>query len=378
MIEVVTQDGVAVVTLRHGKVNALDVELLDALTATVHDLERSAVAGVVLTSSGATFSAGVNLRRVLDEGPAYAKDLVRALSEAFVAWFATPLPVVAAVNGHAIAGGCVLAATADRRVAADVPSALIGASEVRVGVPFPAAALEVLRHACGPAVEAVVLGAGLHSPTAAVELGLLHGLTDPDRLLSDAIATAGALAAGAPAVYGRTKLSLRAPTLARIAAAAPDDLSIAEIWGDPATRERIAAAMPGARAAVPAADLVPDPQEFAKAWAAAWNDRDVESVLAHFAEGITFSSPVAAQVVGGDGVVRGKDALRAYWNLALERVPDLHFEILGTYRGTDSVVIHYRNQKGIEVCEVLHFADGLAVAGYAGYAAGSTDPAGVD
>ena len=118
-------------------------------------------------------------------------------------------------------------------------------------------------------------------------------------------------------------------------------------------------------------------EAFAARWAAAWNGRDVEAVLGHFAEDCTFTSPVARQLLGGDGVIHGKPALRRYWTHALEKVPDLHFEVLGVHSGIDTMVIHYRNQRGHEVCEVLSFrADGLVVLGHGTYRGSSGNPAG--
>lgn len=108
-------------------------------------------------------------------------------------------------------------------------------------------------------------------------------------------------------------------------------------------------------------------QTFAKAWAAAWNDRDVEGVLAHFADDAVFTSPIAARLVG-DGVVRGKDAIRAYWNLALTKITDLDFDLIGVFVGAQTMVIHYTNQSGTQCAEVLTFgADGLVVTGHGTY-----------
>lgn len=107
---------------------------------------------------------------------------------------------------------------------------------------------------------------------------------------------------------------------------------------------------------------------FVDQWVRHWNALDIEGVLAHFADDVVFTSPVAARVQPETaGVVRGKEALRAYWGLALTRVPDLHFEVLGIYVGIDTLVIHYRNQRGGLVCEVLTFAGGLVVEGHGTY-----------
>lgn len=100
----------------------------------------------------------------------------------------------------------------------------------------------------------------------------------------------------------------------------------------------------------------PEPSTFADDWVRAWNAHDVEAVLAHFHEDVLFSSPVAARVLpDSGGVVRGKDALRRYWTTALAGMPDLHFEVLDVYRGESVLVIHYRNQRGGLVNEVLIF-----------------------
>ncbi|GII81890.1 hypothetical protein Sru01_68720 [Sphaerisporangium rufum] len=107
---------------------------------------------------------------------------------------------------------------------------------------------------------------------------------------------------------------------------------------------------------------------FAAEWAAGWNAHDLDRIMRHFADGVVFRSPLAARVVpGSDGVVRGKEALRAYWAEGLRRNPELRFEILGVYAGVDAVVINYRHQTGWEVCEVLAVEDGLVVSGWGAY-----------
>ncbi|HWU46663.1 MAG TPA: nuclear transport factor 2 family protein [Humibacter sp.] len=112
----------------------------------------------------------------------------------------------------------------------------------------------------------------------------------------------------------------------------------------------------------------PDPEKFANDWLAAWNAHDIESVLAHFADDVVFSSPLAAALVPDcDGVLRGKDAVRAYWQEGLRRIPDLHFELIGVYGGMDAIVINYRNQRGGLVSEVLVFDNGSVTSGHGTY-----------
>lgn len=111
----------------------------------------------------------------------------------------------------------------------------------------------------------------------------------------------------------------------------------------------------------------PDPVPFADEWIQAWNTRDVELVLSHYADDVVFTSPTALRVVpDSGGVVRGKAALRSYWVTALDGHPDLHFELEGVYEGIDTIVIHYRNETGVLISEVLTFgSDGLVTTGHA-------------
>jgi len=109
-------------------------------------------------------------------------------------------------------------------------------------------------------------------------------------------------------------------------------------------------------------------ERFAQAWVTSWNDHDVDGVLSHFSDDVVFTSPHAAQLSPGTGgVMRGKDALRRYWNAGVQRVPDLHFELLAVYVGVNTIVINYRNQRGGLVNEVLTFADGLVIEGHGTY-----------
>ncbi|MEA2617377.1 MAG: enoyl-CoA hydratase [Chloroflexota bacterium] len=228
MIRVERRDGVAVVHLEHGKVNALDLELLRAATATVRDL--SSASAVVLTGRGTTFSAGVDLGRVLDGSPGYAAELIPAIGDAALALFDHPRPVVAAINGHAIAGGCVLAVACDLRL---MSGGRIGVTELLVGVPFPTVPLEIVRHAAGTATDELVLTGRLLDPEAARECGLVHQMVATDGLLDEAVRRAGELARIPGDVYAATKAQLHRPTRERIAAGAADDERVRASWQSP-------------------------------------------------------------------------------------------------------------------------------------------------
>lgn len=118
-------------------------------------------------------------------------------------------------------------------------------------------------------------------------------------------------------------------------------------------------------------------QAFAIEWAAAWNSHDLTRILSHFSDDVTFSSPVATQLMPeSGGVIHGKKELEAYWREGLRRIPDLHFEVVATYVGVDTLVINYRNQRGALVNEVLEFDGNVVVRGHGTYAGDSSNPTG--
>jgi enoyl-CoA hydratase len=229
---------VRVLTLSSGRVNALDVELLEELTDAVRELQRSGARALVVTGAGRVFCAGVDLNRVLQGGADYTDRLIPALSDAFEAVFCYPGPTVAAINGAAIAGGCVLACACDRRLIS--PDAQIGASEVRVGVPFPVTALEVMRYACGDRAEDVLLGGRNYRGAEAVARGLAHRIVADD-LIEAAVAKASDLGDIPADAYSHTKAQLRAPALTRIREAGGIDREVRQLWGADQTQQGIAA-----------------------------------------------------------------------------------------------------------------------------------------
>ena len=100
-------------------------------------------------------------------------------------------------------------------------------------------------------------------------------------------------------------------------------------------------------------------EEFAAEWIEAWNHRDLDRILSHYAETFEFSSPRIIEVVGEpSGVLIGRAAIRAYWSKALERQPDLHFRLITALSGISSVVIHYQRHNGGYAAEYFEFEPG--------------------
>jgi enoyl-CoA hydratase len=212
------------------------VEFCEALTARFAEI--SSARAVVMTATGRTFSAGVDLVRLLEGGAPYVRKFLPVLSEMFATVFSHPAPVVAAINGHAIAGGCVLACAADKRLMAR-DGGRIGVTELLVGVPFPPAAMEIMRCAAAPQFFADAIFSGAtYTPAEAVARGFVHDVVEPQALLERAVAAANALAALPPKAFALTKRQIHAPALERMQS--PElDAAIMQIWTAPETLERV-------------------------------------------------------------------------------------------------------------------------------------------
>src|SRR5688572_26701038 len=170
MIETSRTDGICTIRMAHGKANALDVELLEALRGELR--AASDARAVVLTGTGSIFCAGVDLFRLTGDEPDYVRRFFPSLCAFIRELFELTVPVVAAANGHAIAGGALIVLAADYRIMAD-GEGRIGIPELLVGVPFPAVALEVVRFAvASDRVQSLVYTGKTLLPQEALQAGL--------------------------------------------------------------------------------------------------------------------------------------------------------------------------------------------------------------
>lgn len=242
-------DGILAMRLDRGKANALDRDLLEHLAEALDGFARDdALRAAVLTGTGSIFCAGVDLYRLLDGGAEYARAFVPVLGDTLHRLFACPKPIVAAINGHAIAGGCVLAAACDYRLMAS-GDGTIGVPELTVGVPFPLVAIEILRFATSTAhLQDLVYRGTTYSTSTACERGLVDEVVAPDELAERAVAVARRLASEPAARFRLTKQQLRAPTIAAIAAhSAETDAAVLAEWQRPETVAAIRAYLDGRR-----------------------------------------------------------------------------------------------------------------------------------
>ncbi len=199
-----------------------------------------ATSSVVLTADGTTFSAGLDLREISEDTGAQDA-LMEALNWAFLAVYSCPKLVVAAVNGHAIAGGLILALCSDVRLAADT-GFKSGLAEVRVGVAYPAGAIEVVRRELAPHVARRLVLTGTNvDAAAAVELGVYDRLVPPGDLQATALDVA--TTHPPPNGFAEIKAQLRADAIATMGAAIGGNDPLERPWLTDETFAAAAAAL---------------------------------------------------------------------------------------------------------------------------------------
>ena len=235
------RDHVAVVTMNTNKVNAQNPAFFADLHAAFDRLETEfRDCAVVLTGTGAVFSAGLDFDHHF---PLFARQSLKEID----AWFATyratnlrlfthPRPTVAAVNGHAYAGGLITAFGCDHRIAAE-GALQFALNEVPIGIPMPAVYCEIIKHAVGPrAASELTLFGQVYDLAAAVKMRVVNKTSAPGRLLHDAVAWAALVPPNCFPAYAFAKRSLQATTMAAIDSAARFDRDLlSRVMSDPAS-----------------------------------------------------------------------------------------------------------------------------------------------
>jgi enoyl-CoA hydratase/carnithine racemase len=231
-VTVESRNEVAVVRIDRPPANALDLELLDEGRAAQEELRTAEPGAVVMVGRDGFFSAGVDLKAAPTLDRDGQRAMVEGINQLFLGWYSFPRPLVCAVNGHAIAGGLILALCGDHRVGCGVGK--LGLTEVRAGIGYPAAAMAIVRaELAAPAVRQLALRAALvDGGPRAVELGLLDELVEPDALLERAARVAQELAALPRAAYARVKDQLRGGTVAELRRIVEHDPMLGEWLGE--------------------------------------------------------------------------------------------------------------------------------------------------
>ena len=102
--------------------------------------------------------------------------------------------------------------------------------------------------------------------------------------------------------------------------------------------------------------MLPDAGQFTLEWIASWNSHDLERILSHYSVEVVVTSPMIKVALGEDsGALAGKASVRRYWQAALEKVPDLHFELVDYAAGVDSLAIYYKSVMNRMAIEIMFF-----------------------
>jgi enoyl-CoA hydratase/carnithine racemase len=231
------RDGVAVLTLDRPKANAFSPELVADLSAAL-TAHAGARAVVLASSLPGMFSAGWDLPLLVDRDRAAMEEFVGAYCDLVRQLFVFGPPVVAALPGHAIAGGLIVAMAADERIAAE-GSAKFGLSEVILGVSVPQCLMEPFRHVVGPrAMERLAAtGENVDLPRA-LAMGLVDRAEPRDGLLDAAVERARFLAGLSAPAYAAIKRRSRAAAIARFDQARDHDPFL-DFWFSEEAKVRI-------------------------------------------------------------------------------------------------------------------------------------------
>jgi enoyl-CoA hydratase len=226
-VTVEDREGIALVRIDRPPANAMDLELLEDGASVLEELGADPPGAIVLTGREGFFSAGVDLKLAPTLDAQGQRDMVAGINRAFASWYSFPRPVVCAVNGHAIAGGLILALCGDHRIG--TTEGKLGLTELRAGVPYPAVAMAVVRAELSKAAaRRLVLGSELIGMEEALELQLLDELAPADEIVERAVARARQMAAAPPETYATVKRQLRGDVLDAVNSGHDDPL--AEDW----------------------------------------------------------------------------------------------------------------------------------------------------
>ena len=232
------RDGIAIATLNNGKANCLDREMLETIGRIVDEAQSTNASALMLTGYDRFFSAGLDLVTLIAFDRDEMREHIRGFDATMHRLLTWPRPVFAAVNGHAIAGGCVLAMMADERMMA-MGKLKTGLKEAQLGVGLPQLTVRTLREKLpASSFVPVALEGRLFSPEEALHLGIVDELVAPEDLADRAFQRCAELAAIPSVAWAQIKLE-------RYATFPPEDEEATEAWLDTwfdrETQARIAA-----------------------------------------------------------------------------------------------------------------------------------------
>jgi enoyl-CoA hydratase/carnithine racemase len=240
MIKTTEHGAIRELRLDRPPVNALSPELILALRKAIQVAPGEGARALILSGAPGRFSGGLDIPLLLGLNRSAMADLWREFYGLLGAIAGSTVPIVAAITGHAPAGGTVLALFCDWRVMAEGDYKM-GLNEVPVGIPLPPVILSGLRRLLGPRqAERLAVGGELLSPHEAVRLGLVDELASPEKVVDRALEWCGRLVALPAEAMTSTRRGARADLLAVFESDLEPELQrVIESWWSPSTQETL-------------------------------------------------------------------------------------------------------------------------------------------
>jgi enoyl-CoA hydratase/carnithine racemase len=235
------EKGIATVTLQRGKVNALNEPMVEEIFDSFGNLETDTeVKSIIFTGSGKFFSFGFDVPEFMKYSKKDFISFMEKFTNLYTYLFQFPKPIVAALNGHTIAGGCMLATACDFRIMA-TGKGKISLNEITFGAPVFAGSAEMLRFCVGSRnAQSILYSGAMYSAEEAFGLGLVDQVSSEDALLDDAVKVAQELAEKDSSAFTIIKKLLRKAVAEEMVKHEKDYiLEFADIWYSENTWEKL-------------------------------------------------------------------------------------------------------------------------------------------
>lgn len=240
-IDTQIKDGIASLVLSRGKVNAINQAVVDEIHSSLLSLQNdSKVKAIILTGKGKFFSFGFDIPEFLPCSKQEFANYLHSFTDLYSYMFLYPKPIIAAINGHAIAGGCMLASTCDYRIMVS-GNAKIALNEITFGATIFAGSAELLRYWTGDknATEILLTG-NMYLAEEAKELDLIEEVNSENNLMERAIQKANELGNKPLPAFSSLKLLLRESIINHVKAIEKDSIDeFIEIWYSDETRQML-------------------------------------------------------------------------------------------------------------------------------------------
>ncbi len=235
------KNGIAILTFSRGKVNALNGAVINELRNCLESIEvDDQVKAVILTGSGKFFSFGFDIPEFLPYTKDQFTEFLTGFADLYSYIFLYPKPVIGALNGHTVAGGCMLALACDYRVMTR-GKGKISLNEIGFGASVFAGTVEMLRFLVGSAQAQNILCSGaMYSPEEALDMGMVQELASEEDLMRAAMNAAGNLSSKPSAAFASIKFLLRKPVADEMKGREAASIKeFVEIWYSDETRAMV-------------------------------------------------------------------------------------------------------------------------------------------